>query len=207
MGRRVPFQNNEYYHVYNRGVEKRVIFMDVHDYRRFRYILEEFNTTEPVYNVSEYVEHQKAYTRGRTSGKKLVMIENYCLMPNHYHLCLRQLIPGGISKYLQKVMTGYTMYFNLRHDRSGALFQGKTKSKHVDEERYLNYLHYYIDLNPLTILYPEWKTRGVPSGSKARMFLEKFPWNKRTKYGSVNFNVEKIKLYENSLQHSRKVKT
>ena len=128
-------------------------------------------------------------------------------MPNHYHLCLRQLIPGGISKYLQKVMTGYTMYFNLRHDRSGALFQGKTKSKHVDEERYLNYLHYYIDLNPLTILYPEWKTRGVPSGSKARMFLEKFPWNKRTKYGSVNFNVEKIKLYENSLQHSRKVKT
>ena len=83
MGRRVPFQNNEYYHVYNRGVEKRVIFMDVHDYRRFLYILEEFNTTEPVYNVSEYVEHQKAYTRGRTSGKKLVMIENYCLMPNH----------------------------------------------------------------------------------------------------------------------------
>jgi len=187
MTRRVPFEEGEYYHIYNRGVEKRIIFKNKSDYLRFLFILEQFNTSEPVYNVSEYVERKKNFTRGSTSGTKLVEIENFCLMPNHYHLCLRQIASGGISKYLQKVMTGYTMYFNSKYERSGALFQGKTKSKHIDKENYSNYLRYYIDLNPLELLYPHWKEKGVSNKNKAREFLNTYQWNKKKDYSEEVF--------------------
>jgi len=199
MSRRVPFVNNEYYHVYNRGVEKRIIFKDKQDYERFLFMLEECNQEDRV--VGGYYAFKDNEVKSSTSAtnKKLVVIENWCLMPNHYHLVVRQLIPGGIAKFLQKVMTGYTMYFNLRHARSGALFQGKTKSKHVDKEKYLNYLHYYIDLNPLELLYPEWKTKGVPSVDKARAYLESYPWHQRRKYTGETFNSEKFAKYALSI--------
>lgn len=193
MSRRVPFVNNEYYHVYNRGVEKRIIFNDTHDYERFLFMLIEFNQEARSGNVFR---DSRKKERGSTSLNKLVVIENWCLMPNHYHMCVRQLVPGGIAKFLQKVMTGYTMYFNLRHGRSGALFQGKTKSKHVDKENYLNYLHYYIDLNPLELLCPEWKTKGVPNVEKARSYLEAYAWHKRTQYSGETFNKEKFLKYD-----------
>lgn len=192
MTRRVPFVNNEYYHVYNRGVEKRIIFKDRQDHERFLFMLVEFNQEDRVRNTFRYVDEPQT-VRGSTShSAKLVVIENWCLMPNHYHLVLRQLVPGGIAKFLQKVMTGYTMYFNLRHERSGALFQGKTKSKHIDKEKYLNYVHYYIDLNPLELLYPQWKEKGVPSIDKARAYLESYPWHKRRKYAGETFNKDKF---------------
>jgi len=196
MSRRVPFIDNEYYHVYNRGVEKRIIFKDKMDYDRFLFMLNEFNTEERVFNTHRQANAKTLNARGSSSNKRLVAIENYCLMPNHYHLCLRQLTKNGISKYLQKVMTGYTMYFNLRHKRSGALFQGKTKSRHVDTEKYFNYHHYYIDLNPLELLYPEWKEKGVPNIGKAREYLEAYPWHKRKNYKGETFNREKIAKYE-----------
>jgi len=120
-------------------------------------------------------------------------------MPNHYHLCVRQLQTGGIAKFLQKVMTGYTMYFNLRHDRSGAIFQGKTKSKHVDRENYLHYLHYYIDLNPLALLYPQWKEKGVSNTKDAITYLESYPWHTRRSYKGESFDKEKFVGYESTV--------
>jgi len=191
MGRRTPFMTGEYYHVFNRGVEKRPIFMDKEDYLRFLYILNNFNTPESAFNTKKYSKKPRLYTRGRTSSK-LVEIENWCFMPNHYHLCLRQLSDAGISKFLQKVMTGYTMYFNKKYKRSGVLFQGKTKSRYIDREKYLNYLHYYIDLNPLELLYSGWKTKGVPDIRKAREYLAEYFWNKREDYTKERFNADKF---------------
>jgi hypothetical protein len=93
-------------------------------------------------------------------------------------------------------MTGYTMYFNLRHKRSGALFQGKTKSRYIDTKKYLNYHHYYIDLNPLELLYPKWKEKGVPDTQRARDYLASYPWNRRKNYKNETFNNEKFLKYE-----------
>jgi len=98
------------------------------------------------------------------------------------------------------------MYFNLRHDRSGALFQGKTKSKYVDKEGYLNYLHYYIDLNPLEIYDPEWKTKGVSSIKKACSYLEAYPWHMRQLYKGEMFNREKFAKYALALNKPQTIK-
>src|SRR5690606_32085180 len=110
-----------------------------------------FNTYEKYDNTSFNLHYKKKKNyRGRTSiileqKEPLVEILNWCLMPNHYQLCVQELVPGGIVKFLQKTMTGYTMYFNTKYQRSGVLFQGKTKSRHVDSDAYLRYLQYYID--------------------------------------------------------------
>lgn len=180
MARKVPFAVGEIYHIYNRGVEKRDIFLDDGDYRRFIYTIFSFNNDRRSYNSSKY-----SLTRGRTSSKeeeRLVHIVNWCLMPNHYHLCVQELVPGGIVKFLQKTMTGYTMYFNTKYQRSGVLFQGKTKSQHVHSDAYLRYLQYYIDYNPLDLLIPKWKENGIPHKQKALEFLREYRWHKKGDY-------------------------
>jgi putative transposase len=81
-------------------------------------------------------------------GEPLVDIGSYCLMPNHFHLLLHQRQEDGISRFMQKLTTAYTMYFNIKNKRTGVLFQGRFKSKHAAEDRYLKYLLSYIHLNP-----------------------------------------------------------
>jgi len=147
MGTRGPLAPKEVYHIYNRGTEKRNIFLTERDYERFIALLYLSNSKNPI-----KMEEQ----RGRTlrelleteRGEPLVDIGAYCLMPNHFHLLLRQREDGGISKFMQKLVTGYTMYFNVKNDRTGTLFQGRYKSKHAGEDRYLKYLMSYIHLNP-----------------------------------------------------------
>jgi hypothetical protein len=113
----------------------------------------------------------------------LVIIEDYCLMPNHYHLILEQVEENGISKFLQKVMTGYTMYFNKRYNRTGALFQGKTKSRHIDTNPYYLQLKIYLHLNPVDLFDKNWKENGkVKSVKESMKFLTNFPWSSCTSY-------------------------
>ena len=78
-------------------------------------------------------------------------------MPNHFHLLIREKTEGGIAKFMQKLCTGYTMYFNTKHERTGALFAGTFKSKHVPDDQYLKHLVSYIHLNPAKLFDPEWK--------------------------------------------------
>jgi hypothetical protein len=79
-------------------------------------------------------------------------------------------------------MTGYTMYFNTKYQRSGVLFQGKTKSRHVDSDAYLRYLQYYIDYNPLDLFISKWKKNGIPDKQKALEFLREYRWHKKGDY-------------------------
>jgi putative transposase len=85
---------------------------------------------------------------GQERKENIVSIGAYCLMPNHFHLLLTSETDIGISEFMRKLTTGYTMYFNKRNDRTGALFQGTFKSKHADSDEYLKYLFSYIHLNP-----------------------------------------------------------
>jgi len=138
------------YHVYNRGVEKRTIFLDNQDRVRFINSLALFNTTNLNPNISRAV--QNTFTTGvrLKSDEQLTEIMAFCLMPNHFHLMIRPRVDQGMSKFMQKLGTGYTNYFNLRYQRVGSLFQGKYKSLPIIDEAHFNWLPHYIHCNPHT---------------------------------------------------------
>lgn len=166
----------EIYHVYNRGVEKRNVFLSNADFQRFLYSLVVCNSKKPVLN-------SQFYYRGFTSIEKLVPTDPvvdvlaFCLMPNHYHLLLRQRVERGISLLMQKAGTAYTMYFNTKHERVGALFQGVYRARRIHHDDALLVVSRYIHLNPLDLMDPTWKERGVRNRQRARRYLREYPWS------------------------------
>ncbi len=128
-----------YYHLYNRGVEKRVVFLDEQDYRAFmlllrRYLLPPSPLPDSAYHLDLSAE---------------IDLIAYCLMPNHFHLLVKQHTATGITSLMRCVITNYVMYFNQRHNRVGSLFQGKYKARLVTNDTYLQHLSRYIHLNPV----------------------------------------------------------
>lgn len=174
----------EIYHVYNRGVEKRDIFMDEQDYLRFIHNLFEFNDTAPAgkYSVKSEAKPPKI------DRNVLIDILAFCLMPNHFHIMVCERKENGISKFMQKLGTGYTVYFNQRHEHSGVLFQGIYKIIHIAEDNHFRYLPYYIHLNPLDLTYPIWREGAVENPMKALRYLETYRWSSYLDYiGKKNF--------------------
>lgn len=160
MARNYVFAPGEYYHIYNRGVEKRQIFLNKNDYERFQFALYACNSTKR-FDAREY--------KGLTFGDKfklerldtLVDIGAYCLMPNHFHILIREKVFGGISKFMQKLNTSYTMYFNKINKRTGSLLEGSYRARHADTDEYLKYLFAYIHLNPIKLIDSTWKEVGI----------------------------------------------
>lgn len=181
----------KFYHIYNRGVEKRDIFMDDKDYFRFIHDLYEFNDQDPVCNLnfrfkSNYGNPIPIVPKGR---KLLVNILCFCLMPNHFHLILEPLVDEkSISLFMQKLGAGYTNYFNLKYKRVGPLFQSKFKAIEIDNENYLLHLSRYQHLNPLELIEPNWKEEGIKNLKKAKEFLKSYRWSSYLDYiGIKNF--------------------
>jgi len=148
--RKIQFVNEEWYHIYNRGVDKRLVFSERQDYLKFLRGLEDFN------NKSHYEERAGMVRRGGlkelssflNEQEKIVEITCYCLNPNHFHLVLKQLIDRGITMMLHRLSTSYTNYFNDKYQRSGSLFQGPFKAVRVDTDQYLFWLSGYVNGNP-----------------------------------------------------------
>lgn len=134
----------EYYHIYNRGVDKRNIFNTVSDVQRFLQSIREFNVKDPIGSIYE---HQFAKPPFGGKATKLVQFVAYCINPNHYHFILTPLIEKGVEKFMHKLGTGYARYFNEKNKRTGALFEGKFKSKHIDSNEYLLKASSYVNLN------------------------------------------------------------
>ena len=145
--RKIPFTNDEIFHIYNRGVDKRIIFVDEYDSRRFFQSMIEFNTVYPIGSLYEHSFNNKLGGETPKLAKKLVNIIAYCLNPNHFHLIVRQLVDGGISEFMKRLGGGFTNYFNNKHKRSGALFQGVFKDVHIDTNEYLLHVSAYVNLN------------------------------------------------------------
>jgi len=192
------FVDNQIYHIYNRGVEKRTIFLDNQDYLRFVHDLFEFNDTKPAENLyykreilqSYEVEPRKIGKRGmaRFQRELLVDILIFCLMPNHFHLLLRQKRENGIIKFMQKLGTGYTMYFNQKYERVGTLFQGRFRAVLVAQEPHFVHLPYYIHLNPLDLIEPRWREGKIEDYQRVIEFLESYRWSSFLDYiGKKNF--------------------
>lgn len=136
--------------MYNRGVDKRSIFQDKQDLALFLSQIKKFNTGKSYGGIKELNRIQSS-SRGPTSAddEKLVEIVAFCLNPNHFHFIIKPLVFGGLERFMQRVCTGYAMYFNEKNNRSGALFQGRYKIKHINTNEYLLYLGSYVNLNYL----------------------------------------------------------
>jgi len=144
--RTIQFTNNEYYHVFNRGVDKRIIFNTQEQQAYFMSRLQLLNSTDS----RKYITNKRSRFKNKDilgEGEDLVSIVAYCLLPNHYHLLLKQNVDNGISQFMQRLGTAYTMFFNQQENRSGGLFQGKFKATHLSGEFALPVLSAYINLN------------------------------------------------------------
>jgi putative transposase len=178
--RRVSLAQNEYFHIYNRGVDKRVIFKDDIDRVRFVQLLFLCNSREPVNirNLRRDISSIYEYDR----GENLVALGAYCLMPNHFHILLTPLMVSGVETFMRKLLTGYSMYFNKRYERTGILFQGRFKSEHVDSDEYLKYLFAYIHLNPVKLIQSDWKEVGIRDKERAREYCEGYRYSSLQDY-------------------------
>ena len=143
--RKVEFAPGEHYHIFNRGVDKRDIFSDPQDFFWFLSGLREFNNEEITGSLGGKIKEKK--NRSLAPEKPLVSIVSYCLNPNHYHLILKEEQEKGITKFMHRLGTSYTNYFNQKYHRSGSLFQGPFKAVHIDTNEYLLYLSAYINHN------------------------------------------------------------
>ena len=185
------FVIGEIYHIYNRGVEKRNVFLKDSDFLRFIYDLSEFNDEGSAIPLklrqNRYEVEPRTYSR-LIIKKPLVDILAFSLMPNHFHLLLREKKEKGIIRFMQKLGTGYTMYFNKKQERVGSLFQGRFKAKLINREEYLEYILYYIHFNCLKLIDPKWSEKMIQDYQKAINQLETYRWSSHLDYiGKRNF--------------------
>lgn len=184
---------SDIYHILNRSIDKKRIFLDKQDYFRFIHDLFEFNNQDLVSTASYYFfqNSKSSVLEGpkiRKSRKLLVDIHVFCLMPNHYHLLLSEKIEGGIIKFMQKLGAGYVRYFNTKYKRKGTIFEGRYKRILVSKEPHFYHLPYYIHLNPLDLKFKEWREGKLRNYKQAMEFLEEYRWSSHLDYlGIKNF--------------------
>lgn len=184
--RKIKFAQDQYYHVYNRGVEKRDIFIDRKDYERFLYLLFACNDTAPLLNSQFHYRGLASIDTYKRQRDVITDICCFCLMPNHFHILLRERVENGISTFMQKFGTAYTMYFNAKRERSGVLFQGTFKAVYIDQESYFRHLIRYIHLNPAELREPAWKEKGIKDWKTTYEFVKNYPWSSYGDYLGKN---------------------
>lgn len=169
------------YHVFNRGVEKRIIFPDKSHYQRFLTTLDYYKDNQPErLSLSAHL-NNKALIQPKAK-EHLISILCFCLMPNHFHLVLKQLTDGGISRFMNDIANSYTKYLNTRLERVGHLFQGSFKSKLIETESSFLQVTRYVHLNPLG-LHPEGeKAMGIYSTEKLLKVLKEYPYSSYKTY-------------------------
>ena len=201
----------ELYHVLNRGVDKRTIFLDDRDRFRFVHDLYEFNDQHSALTFRDpSVDIVSPQMRHRHRERSLLVdIHGWCLMKNHYHLLLSERVEGGMSLFLRKLNVGYAKYFNEKHKRSGYLFQGRTKKVLIEHDAQFNYILPYIHLNPLDYLKGAegWRIRskgkGIKSVKAALHYLENYRWSSYLDYcGKKNFpSILTTDFFANGKEH------
>lgn len=173
------------YHVMNRGVDKRNIFLDDSDRVRFVHGLWAFNDREQTLHAGRIVR------AGRERGPdRLVDIHGWCLMDNHYHLLVSEAVDGGLTQFLRKTNIAYAKSFDQKYEREGALFQGRTKRVLIENDAHFLHILHYIHLNPLDHLdaAKDWRGGVVTDARLALQYLESYRWSSYLDYcGTRNF--------------------
>jgi len=171
------------YHIFNRGVEKRDVFVDDADRYRFVNGLYLFNDAKPMENTRLNAE---ARLVGDDERDKFVDILAFVLMPNHFHLLVRPLVKNGLTEFMRKMGTGYTNYFNIRYERVGPLFQGKFKSVLIENENQLSYIPFYIHFNPIELIEKNWKEGQISNAQEVFEYLKNYRWSSLSDYLGQN---------------------
>jgi len=179
--RKQVFAPDEYYHLYNRGTEKRIIFLDEQDYKHFLFLMYICNTEKSITlrGVGEF------FDRGAT----IVDIGVFCLMPNHFHILIHEKVKNGISTYMRKLLTGYSMYFNKKYKRTGKLYEGVFKSIHANKDTYLKYLYSYIHLNPAKIIDKNWRDNKNRNTVNLFKYIFSYPYSSIKEYLDEKFRI------------------
>ncbi|HEX9722546.1 MAG TPA: transposase [Candidatus Paceibacterota bacterium] len=190
-GKRPALVNNEIYHVVLRGVGDERIFKDEDDYYRGIFSLFEFNTTKPVEIRIRRRKRKIQKLKGEPftdERDKLVEVLQFCFMPNHIHLLIRQIKEKGITEFIRKFGTGFASYFNKKYERKGHLFQGRFYDVHIKNDEQLRTVFVYIHTNPIALLQAHWKEKGLENSQKVIEFLEAYKWSSYLDYlGNDNF--------------------
>ncbi len=202
MQRKDQFVEGEYYHLYNRGNSKQVIFLDDQDRDRFVKLLYLCNSRKSI-NFREDIVRRKIDAFDYDRGDPIVSIGAWVLMSNHFHVFIT--IPAKsnslpeldfkkneVSIFMQKVLTSYSKYFNKKYGRTGGLFETNFKSSHTNTDNYTKYIFSYIHLNPLKLIQKNWKDKGVKDLKKAISFLSKYEWSSYSDYTKVKRKQNKI---------------
>ncbi|MBX4189643.1 transposase [Candidatus Parcubacteria bacterium] len=187
MERYMNFAPGEYYHLFSRGVEKRKIFLESRDYERFQillYILNQ-NASFHISNYSKRGKRDLAEIYKEKRSDSLISILSYSLMPNHFHLLVKENDEGGISKFMGKLLTAYSMYFNTKHERSGPLFVRPFRSKHVEDDVHFKHLFSYIHLNCVDLFEKDWKLHGLQDLAEAEMFLNSYKYSSYPEFSDL----------------------
>ncbi len=172
--RKTTFVPNEYYHIYNRGNSKQKIFLSKKDYERFISLLYGVNTNER-FNFFDMKKGGGIFSK--QIENPITSIGAYCLMPNHFHILIKPLSEEGLTKFMQKLSTAYSMYFNETHKRTGGLFEGKFKSQHITNDRQLKYIFSYIHLNPIKLIDSKWKENGIKNLKLSFEYLNTYSYS------------------------------
>lgn len=173
--RKTPLVTGEIYHIYNRGINKQNIFLHKRDYSYMLQILEYYSYLSSLLSYSKFKKIAR-YKRESTlqlikkDNIKIVDILAFCVMPNHFHLIVRQVVDGGICRFFGNIQNSYASYFNIKNKREGSLFQGRFKSVRVLDDEQLTHVVRYIHLNPLT------------SCIVASIDLINYPWSSLPQY-------------------------
>lgn len=192
------FAEGEFYHIYNRGNNKQDIFFNEEDYDRFAKLLYLCNSSKKINFREDIIEKEiDAYDFERE--EPLISIGAWVLMPNHFHLYVSMISQrsdlggaGPISVFAQKLCIAYSMYVNKKYSRTGSLFEGRFKSVHVNKDDQAKYLFSYIHLNPVKIIDPMWKIRGLTDKEKTLEFLNKYKWSSYNEYSYDSDRKESI---------------
>jgi len=184
MERKFKFAEGEYYHIYNRGNNKVNIFLDNKDKERFLKLLLVCNSRKPVVlKLLQGLTLEKFFVEFNTDKEdRIVDIGAYCLMDNHFHLLVKEKTNNGISLFMKKLLTAYSMYFNKKSERSGRLFERAFMARHADNDNYLKYLFSYIHLNPIKYIDPTWKENGIKDKTVAKEYLSNYRYSSYLDY-------------------------
>ncbi len=182
MERDVIFNVGEFYHVYNRGVDKRKIFFSNGDWAHFQRLLYIRNTDSKVKLNLSRIKNESIRLVFHGSPGTLVDVVAYAFMENHFHLLLQEKVEGGISKFMSRLLTSYSMYMNKKYDRTGPLMCKPFRAKYVDSDEYFRWLISYIHMNPIDQIESGWKENGIVDKKAAMKFLKEYNYSSYSDY-------------------------
>ncbi len=175
--------------------------MDKHDYEYFLFLIYICNTVKSIElrNVGENFDREET----------IVDIGAFCLMPNHFHILVREKLDNGISKFMRKLLTAYSMYFNKKYKRTGKLYEGVFKSTYVDDDRYLKYLYSYIHLNPAKLMDNNWRENKIRNTGELLKYVFEYSYSSLKEYQNNKSRITNPAVFpsyfENPTDHKKEL--